>query len=371
MRLERLKMRLGHLFGVDSLFIPDHYMSAAPRAAWGAGRTPIAKLIPAADAFFDPFVMLGMMAVRYRRVRLGTGVTEAFRRHPATLAQAFVTLDHLCRGRAILGIGNGERENNEPFGIAFTRRVERLEEALGIIRRLWQSGGEPVDFDGSIWRLRQARFETPLYRGRAPAIWVGAHAPRMLQLAGRWGDGWYPTTKMSPDEYRRKLGEVLAAAAEAGRAGARFEPALQIFLALGPNRDTVTKQILGVPAAGGLLLSLAPALWHRHGLNHPLGDRYEGFGSSVPGELTAEHLEQARRRATPQLLADAVFAGNLAEVTAEIRALVEAGLRHVVIANIGPMARGARLDDLLRLALLIRRLRRLPLAPRAPGAAPQ
>ena len=55
---------------------------------------------------------------------------EAYRRHPVTLAQAFVTIDHLTRGRAILGIGNGERENVEPYGMAFTKRVGRLEESL-------------------------------------------------------------------------------------------------------------------------------------------------------------------------------------------------------------------------------------------------
>ena len=63
-------------------------------------------LIPSPDAFFDPMVLLGEMATRVpRRVRIGTGVTEPIRRHPATLAQAFVTIDHLTRGRAILGIG--------------------------------------------------------------------------------------------------------------------------------------------------------------------------------------------------------------------------------------------------------------------------
>ena len=173
--------------------------------------------MPSPDAFFDPFVMMGMMAARYRRVRIGTGVTEPFRRHPATLAQAFVTLDHLTRGRAILGIGNGERENTEPYGIPFTKRVARLDEALAIIRRLWESRGEPVSFDGAIWRLRDALFTTPLYSGRAPNVWVAAHAPRMLGLTGRYADGWYPTKKLTPAEYGDGLQRIRAAGRDAGR----------------------------------------------------------------------------------------------------------------------------------------------------------
>src|SRR5499425_1120723 len=88
LRLERMTMRLAHLFGVDSLFVPDHYLSFIPRSVWSPALTPAAKLVPSPDAFFDPFVMMGMMAARDRRVRIGTGVTEPFRRHPATLAQA-------------------------------------------------------------------------------------------------------------------------------------------------------------------------------------------------------------------------------------------------------------------------------------------
>jgi phthiodiolone/phenolphthiodiolone dimycocerosates ketoreductase len=361
MHLELLKMRLCKFFGVDSLFIPDHYTTGAPASAWSADQTPIAKLIPSADAFFDPFVMLGTMAARFRRVRLGTGVTEPFRRHPATLAQAFVTLDHLTGGRAILGIGNGERENNEPFGIPFRHRVARLDEALSIIRRLWESGGRPIDFDGSIWRLRQARFETPLYNGKPPIVWVAAHAPRMLKVAGRYGDGWYPTLKMSPEEYRGKLMAIGQAAAEAGRPIDGFEAAMQIFLILGRERGATLAQALEVPATGQLLLSIPPAVWNRHGLSHPMGGRYEGYGGGVPGEITPQHLIEARRRATSGLLADTVFAGSLSEVEAEVRALAAAGLRHVVIANIGPMVRGARIDDVMRLAMLIRRLRRIKL----------
>lgn len=365
--IERASMRLAQLFAVNSLFLPDHYQSFVPRSLWKPSLTPAAKLVPSADAFFDPFVMMGMMAERYRGVRIGTGVTEPFRRHPATLAQAFVTLDHLTRGRAILGIGNGERENTEPYGLPFTRRVARLEEALVIIRRLWTSRGEPVDFDGAIWRLRKALFTTPLYKGKAPAIWVAAHAPRMLALTGRYADGWYPTIKMRPHEYRERLGRIQAAAAESGRSLAHFEPALQIQVALGRDRRSALERLLKVPAAAAMTMLLPGPVWDRHGLRHPLGERFEGFPEFVPEEVTPEQIEAARRHATPELLGDGIFAGSVAEVAAEVKPFVEAGLRHVVIWNVGPLA-GAGAGDVARLALLIRRLRKLTVPPGRPAA---
>ncbi len=362
--LERATARISKLFGVDSLFVPDHYLSFVPRSVWGPDKTPAAKLVPSPDAFFDPFVLMGAMAARYRRVRIGTGVTEPFRRHPATLAQAFVTLDHLTGGRAILGVGNGERENTEPYGIPFRKRVARLEEALAIVRRLWESGGEPVDFDGSFWRLDRALFATPLYKGRAPVVWVAAHAPRMLGLTGRYADGWYPTKKLSPDEYRDGLRRIGAGAAEAGRDLSRFEPALQIQLVLGRDRRSALEQVMKIPAGGAMSLLLPGAVWSRHGLRHPLGETFEGFPEFVPERVTPAQIEEARRQATPELLADGAMAGSVDEVVEEIRPLVQAGLRHVVIWNIGPLATGGSGREILQLGQLIRRLRRLPLPPR-------
>lgn len=369
--LERASMRLyTTLMRADSLFLPDHYLSFVPRSVWSPEQTPAAKMVPSPDAFFDPFVMMGMMAARYRRVRIGTGVTEPFRRHPATLAQAFVTLDHLTRGRAILGVGNGKRENTEGWGIPFTRRVGRLEEALTIIRLLWKSGGEPVDFDGSIWRLRGALFATPLFQGKPPPIWVAAHAPRMLGLTGRFADGWLPTIKMTPTEYRERLGRIAAAATEAGRSFDGFEPAVIVQIAIGKSRAEMLGTMARSPVAGAMSMLLPGALWKRHGLHHPLGEEFEGFPDFVPHEVTSQQIADAQRQVTPELLGDALFAGSVDEIVEQVRGLVGAGLRHIVMWNLGPLATGAGVGELLRLAVLVQRLRKLELPPLAAVLSP-
>jgi phthiodiolone/phenolphthiodiolone dimycocerosates ketoreductase len=361
--LESVQQRLAVLMGVDSLLLPDHYQGFVPQSVWDPATVPAAKVVPSPDAFFDPFVLMGRMATKFRRVRIGTGVTEPFRRHPVTLAQAFVTLDHLTRGRAILGIGNGERENCEPYGIPFTKRVGRLEEALEVMRRLWGSRGAPVDFDGTFWRLRNAVFRTPLYADKPPCVWIAAHAPRMLALTGRYADGWYPTMKMTAAEYAERLGRIRAAATAAGRDPARFEPALQIQLALGSDRRDMLDRLRRLPAAGALTMLLPGPLWTKHGLRHPLGADFEGFPQFVPEEVSMAQIQDAQRQATPDLLGDGVYAGTVDDVVRELRPLVDAGMRHVVLWNIGALATGGKPIDFLRLGILVRRLRKIPLPP--------
>jgi phthiodiolone/phenolphthiodiolone dimycocerosates ketoreductase len=101
------------------------------------------KLIPTLDANMEAWTMLGHIAARNRlgRLRLGVAVTDTGRRNPAVTAQAAATLHLLTRGRAILGIGPGEREGNEPYGVDWSKPVARFEEAMGTIRALW----DPLD----------------------------------------------------------------------------------------------------------------------------------------------------------------------------------------------------------------------------------
>src|SRR5271170_1358396 len=104
--------------GMDSFWLPDHLNSLFPRAVTTPKYMEAARLIPDIDATLEPWTVLGNFAARNRlgRLRLGTAVTDAGRRNPAVTAQAAATLHLLTRGRAILGIGTGEREGNEPYG---------------------------------------------------------------------------------------------------------------------------------------------------------------------------------------------------------------------------------------------------------------
>jgi phthiodiolone/phenolphthiodiolone dimycocerosates ketoreductase len=353
-------LRIARLMGAESLWLPDHYMGFLPSSlVWKPEVTPAAKVVHSPDAFFDPMQILAVTASRMRGVDLGTAVTETFRHHPMELAQSFATLDHISQGHAILGIGNGERENVEPYGMPWGKQVARLEEALTIIRLLWSSGGRPVSFEGKFWTLRDAVFDLPLYAGKPPRIWIAAHAPRMLALTGRFGDGWLPTLRSTPAEYRRRLDVILAAGAAAGRSMDHFMPCQMILVALGESRQQVI-DIAMKSRLGAALALLAPdEAWQAQGKTHPLGAGFGGFYEIVPPRVTDEQIDAAAREMTPELLLTSMYAGSPSEIRDEVAPLVEAGARHIIVSNIGGSLTGGGLSDVWRLGSLIRKLRRL------------
>ena len=357
--LVRMGMRLARLFGARSLWVQDHFMGFIPARVWKPEITEAAKAIHSPDAYFDPLQILAITATRIRGVDVGTLVTEAIRKHPMSLAQSFVTLDHISRGHAILGIGNGERENVEPYGLPWEKQVARLEEALTIIRLLWESGGRPVSYTGKFWTLRDAVFNLPLYKGRPPRIWIAAHAPRMLRLTGRFGDGWVPAVRVSGEEYGRRLGAIRAAAVEAKRPFDQFVPGQTLLTAIGESKAQILDLVMKSRLGAAMALLLPAEAWQAHGKRHPLGEDHKGFIDIVPPRVTDEQLDQAMRDVTPEMIDEALFAGSPDEICDQVRPLVDAGARHLIISNGGAALTGGKPIDIVRLGSLMRKLRRL------------
>lgn len=119
-------------------------------------------------------------------IRVGTAVLNVFSRTPFTLAMTAQTLQQLSSGRFALGLGASSQNIVERWhGIGFDRPYTRMRETLRVVRALLD--GETVSFEGETLRVPRARVPAPGTR-RTP-LWVGAHGPRTLELAGRVADG--------------------------------------------------------------------------------------------------------------------------------------------------------------------------------------
>jgi alkanesulfonate monooxygenase SsuD/methylene tetrahydromethanopterin reductase-like flavin-dependent oxidoreductase (luciferase family) len=174
---------------------------------------------PYQAGFLDTWTFLSAMASQTERLVLFPDVLSVPLRQPAVLARSAVSLDLLSGGRVEVGLGVG----GFPNGIAAMggpRRttgesIEALEEAIAVIRALWTPGG-PVHLPGKHYTLAGAQpGPTPAHR---IGIWIGSYKPRMLQLTGRVGDGWIPSSMYaSPEEIRELVLHIEAGAATAGR----------------------------------------------------------------------------------------------------------------------------------------------------------
>jgi probable F420-dependent oxidoreductase len=152
--------------------------------------------------WYDTIATLGMLAGVTTRVRLMSHVWVAPYRHPLVSAKAFATLDHLSKGRVIVGVGAGHvADEFATLGVPFERRGRLLDEAIDAISAALTD--EFAAFSGPTWSFHDSGVRPrPVQRPRPP-IWVGGSSPAALRRAAERGDGWLPQgtpRKQMPDQ---------------------------------------------------------------------------------------------------------------------------------------------------------------------------
>lgn len=348
--------------GADSLWAPDHLIQLLPTSLWRREYTSAAVLAPDGNAQYDPWTTLSYTAARtcHRRLLLGVGVTDTGRRNPAVIAQAAAGLHLLSRGRFVLGIGPGERENNVPYGVDWRRPVARFEEALATIRTLWDSKGEAVSRDSEFFPLHDAVFGLPPYRGTRPPVWIGAHGPRMLRAVGRFGDGWLPAFSQQPNEYGKRLAAIRAAAQDAGRDPLAITPAAIFFVFPGRTRRHSQEVLDSVPARAFALCASAQ-VWAGHGVEHPLGADFAGLQDIMPHTLTEQQALRCAEQVPDALLGAEFPNGTPADIVDRIAEYRNHGLRHAVLVNMSVLHPNlsAGLGSAIPFITAIRQLRRM------------
>jgi F420-dependent oxidoreductase-like protein len=164
--------------GFDSLWVMDHLFQIP-----GIGEVD--------EPMFEAYTLLGGLAARTRRARLGAMVTGVTYRNPALLAKQVTALDVLSGGRAILGIGAAWFEaEHKGLGFDFpplSERFDRLEEALIICRAMFTE--EAPSFDGRYYRIQGALNRPRPIQSEGPPILIGGGGERRtLRLVAQYAD---------------------------------------------------------------------------------------------------------------------------------------------------------------------------------------
>ncbi len=153
----------------------------------------------------SPLIAATAVAARTRKMRVGTNIAILPLYDPVRLAEDGAVLDVISNGRLDLGVGLGYRpEEYAGYGIDLKSRGERANEALQIIRRLWQ--GEKVTFHGKHFHIDGAQVTPRPVQQPNPPIWVGGFSRAAVRRAARYGDGYTgPANKQMVDMYREEL----------------------------------------------------------------------------------------------------------------------------------------------------------------------
>lgn len=265
-------MGLADSLGFDSLWVGDHIAFAVP--------------------ILDPLLQLAQAAAHSDRLLFGTSVYLLPLRHATPVAKQVATLDHLCDGRLIFGVGVGGEfpREYEACGVPVRERGARLSEAIPLLRRLWS--GEPVTSEGRFYPFPEVRMlPRPVQKG-GPPIWCGGRNPKALDRIARLGDGWISYV-VTPEMYRDGLEAIARGADQAGRKVERFGTGHLLFVRIDDSHER----------------ALDAATAH-------LSQRY-----------AMDFRKPAARYAA---------LGRPADVAEKIAAFHAAGVRHVLLDHVGP-----------------------------------
>jgi probable F420-dependent oxidoreductase len=174
-------------------------------------------IVPAERPFLEPLSCLAFLAGCTTKILLGMSVLVLPYRHPLYWAKIATTIDHLSKGRLILGVGVGWMvEEFNALGVPFQQRGQISDEQLDIINLLWKE--ERPRFAGYHYRFDEIAFyPKPFEKPRIP-IWVGGEGVRAQQRAASYGDAWFPSfVRITPRELRKRFDNIRRSAAEAGR----------------------------------------------------------------------------------------------------------------------------------------------------------
>ena len=227
--------RLAERAGFDSLWVTERYFHE------------------------ETFSLLGFLAAKTQRIKLGLGVANPYTRNPALLAMAAATLDRICGGRFLLGLGRSDRPLIEGrLGIPYGEPRSTLRESVVLIRDLL--GGQVVNSSDGRFQMVDVGLAIRPVQERVP-IYLAAIGPRALRLAGAVADGVLLNAYVSAAYVRYAVSVVRQAARDSGRDPSSVSIACMLVVRLSDDPERIwpglkerMARLLAEPHVGEVLL---------------------------------------------------------------------------------------------------------------------
>lgn len=287
----------------------------------------------------DPLLVMGAVAANTSHMELLLGAIDCVRHAPQKLAQSFLTLDHISKGRCIFALGGSEMKQLSPYGFSRIGSAKKLEEAIQVIRLLFEAEGGPVFFEGEHWKMSGGSLPIRPYGPRAPKVIC---APGVSpEIMGRYSDGMLTNTKRHPggiEGFTRDVQAMRKAAEAAGRNPDDLIVAACPQIVMHDDPAEV-RRLCDQPALKFVTMQTAKErghMWKEYGFEHPLGDEYGYARKLKPEQIDPEVVKAAIKKVPPEAVMKLGFhAGSVDQIATELQGFVDAGLDYLGIVDYG------------------------------------
>ncbi len=226
--------------GFDTIWLHDHvvWSSEMHRHHISSGATE--AITDAQEAnFFECMTTMSYLAAKTKDIQIGVACLVMPLRNPIYAAKQCATLDHLCDGRLLVGVGLGSKATRESsefdvFEVPIKGRGNRTDEYIEAMKAIWT---QPMaSYEGKYLKFENAEIHPKPVQKPHPPVWVGGWMDQAAVRAGRYGEGWIPGW-LSPKEMARGCEILRNTAEDAGRDPAGIKIAVEKLAAIARTRD--------------------------------------------------------------------------------------------------------------------------------------
>ena len=266
--------KLSEQQGFDNVWITDHYNNR------------------------DVYSTLTVIALNTNNIKIGSGVTNSYTRNPAITASSIASIAEISGGRAVLGLGPGDKATFDAMGIAWVKPLATTKEAIQAIRGF--ISGQKVSMDGEMIKFAGAKLA--FKAGNVP-IYMGAQGPKMLELAGEIADGVLINAS-HPKDFEVAVEQIKKGAEKAGRDPSEVD--VTAYACFSIDKDPV-KAVNAAKVVVAFIVAGSPDLvLERHGIpveaKNQIGAAIAkgDFGALMGGLVTPKMIEAFAICGTPE-----------------------------------------------------------------------
>lgn len=291
--------------GYDSVWITDHFNNR------------------------NVYVSLSFIAIYTDRIKFGPGVTNPYLIHPVITAQSIATLNEVAPGRVLCGIGAGDKTSLDIVGTPIRDPIRSVRESVEIIRR--QLAREKTGYEGSAFKMKAGARLNFKVKNSVP-LYIGAQGPKMLQLAGRIGDGVLINAS-HPDDIDRAVKFVREGVDEAGRKIEDVDVAAYTSFSVSDDEKEARKPV--IPVVAYIVAGSPNEVLERHDI---LPEKAE----MIRHHLTERNWGEAFGAVDSQMVDTFAICGTPDQCVEKIDCMFKKGITHFVTGSpLGPDKKNA------------------------------